>query len=163
MDGRRHLAVARKLIDGVLAAAPLTGGDGAPECRSATSRAYYAAFLAAVAFLDRIGFASQTSPSAHVDAQHALNNGGDELLRIAGAELYKLHRRRRLADYEVTNPVAEVPAEAAKDVNAATEILAALDEAAGYPLEQLGAIASAISTWVKGAKPGGLRQKSGAT
>lgn len=163
MDGRRHLAVAQRLIEGVRAGDPLTGGDGAPECRSATSRAYYAAFFAAVAFLSRIGFAVQLSPNAHVDAQRALNNSGDELVKAAGGELSRLHTRRNVADYEVANPAAELPTEAAADVQLAADVIAALDEAAAYPLTQLGAVAAAISNWVKGAKPGGLRQKSGTT
>ena len=101
MDGRQLLALAQKLVDGVAAGTPLTGGDGAPECRSAISRAYYATFLVAAAFLDRIGFAVQNSPAAHVAVQHALNNSGDAVLRRIGAKLDDLHRDRRRADYDM--------------------------------------------------------------
>lgn len=161
MDGRRYLAVAQQLVEGVSSGAPLTGGDGAPECRSAISRAYYAAFLEAAAFLDRIGFAVENSPGAHVAVQHALNNSRDEVLCAVGNELGTLHKQRRRADYDVKDGWAESVVNAAGAIRIATDIIDCLDEVSSAP-DRLGLIAGAISVWLKGAQSGGLKQKSGA-
>ncbi|HEY1190697.1 MAG TPA: hypothetical protein VGE74_23905 [Gemmata sp.] len=163
MDGRRLLELAQKLVDGVATGTPLTGGDGAPECRSAISRAYYATFLVASALLDRIGFAVQNSPAAHAAVQYALNNSGDAALRAVASDLDSLHRDRRRADYDPRDKSAQQRAKAEEATQLAARIIARLDEVrdAAAP-ERLGAIASAVSVWLKGAKSAGLRQKSGA-
>lgn len=162
MDGRQYLILAQKLLEGIATGTPLSGGDGAPECRSAISRAYYGAFLVASAYLDRIGFAVQNSPAAHVAVQHALNNSGEESLRKVASELGRLHTERRLADYETKNrnPEQLVNAEAAVDL--AANVIARLDEIRDRSTpERMGAIAIAVSKWLKGAQTAGLRQKLG--
>lgn len=163
MDGRRLLELARALVDGVASGAPLTAGDGAPECRSAISRAYYATFLVASAFLDHIGFAVENNHGAHVAVQHALNNSGDDALRAVGSELGTLHQQRRRADYDVRDPWAEFSQNAARAVGLAADLIDCLDEVRGTAApDRLGAIAGAISMWLKGAQNSGLKQKSGA-
>ena len=162
MDGRRLLILAQKLVEGVAAGTPLTAGDGAPECRSAVSRAYYAAFLVAAAFLDRIGFAVENSPGAHVAVQYALNNSGDEPLRDVARDLSILHKDRRKADYEMKDARAEALANAELVVERAASAIARLDEVRDNATpDRTGAIAVAISRWLKSAQNAGLRQKSG--
>lgn len=162
MDGRRLLALAQKLVEGVAARTPLTEGDGAPECRSAISRAYYAAFLVAAAYLDRIGFAVQNTPAAHVAVQYALNNGGDKTLRDIAADLDRLHGERRRADYAMADRNPETLEYAEEAVRVAASVIARLDEVRDTAApERTGAIAVAISRWLKSAQNAGLRQKSG--
>lgn len=162
MDGRRYLALAQQLVAGAKARTPLTPGDGAPECRTAISRAYYATFLAASAFLDRIGFAVENTHVAHSAVQRALNNSTDrDLIDIAGY-LDALHSDRRRADYEMKNAWTEVATNAEVVVDRAATAIARLDEVRDTAApERLGAIASAVSVWLKGAQTAGLRQKSG--
>ena len=163
MDGRRLLTLAQKLLEGVGAGAPLTGGDGAPECRSAISRAYYGAFLVAGAFLDRIGFAVENSPAAHTAVQYALNNSGALALRRVASDLGRLHGERRRADYNLADRQPEQRIYADEAVNIGTAILSVLDDVRDTAApDRLGAIAGAISVWLRAAQSGGLRQKSGA-
>ena len=162
MDGRRLLELAEKLVEGVATGIPLTSGDGAPECRSAISRAYYATFHVAAAYLDRIGFAVENSPSAHVAVQYALNNSGDAVLRKVASDLSKLHSERRAADYETKKRHPEVLANAEETVALAASVVARLDEARDTAApERTGAIAVAVAKWLKAAQTAGLRQKSG--
>ena len=162
MDGRCLLALAQKLVEGVAAHAPLTGGDGAPECRSAISRAYYATFLVAAAYLDRIGFAVQNSPSAHAAVQFALNNSGDTALRGVGTDLERLHGERRRADYAMKDRNPETREYAEEAVRLAASAIARLDDVRDSAApERTGAIAVAVSQWLKAAQTAGLRQKSG--
>lgn len=162
MDGRRYLALAQQLVEGSKARTPLTGGDGAPECRTAVSRAYYATFLVAAAFLDRIGFAVENTHAAHSAVQRALNNSGDEVLRDVARYLDTLHKDRRKADYEMRNVWPEVPANAELVVDRAANAVAKLDDVRDTAApERLGAVAAAVSAWLKGAQTAGLRQKPG--
>lgn len=162
MDGRRLHSLAQKLVDTVAVGSPLTGGDGAPECRSAISRAYYAAFLVAAAYLDRIGFAVENTPAAHTAVQYALNNSGDATLRSVGGDLRNLSAERRLADYDVKSRVPERLDHATNTVDRAANAIAKLDDvrdSAGP--ERTGAVAVAVSRWLRSAQTAGLRQKSG--
>jgi hypothetical protein len=162
MDGRRLLTLAQKLVEGVANRTPLTGGDGAAECRSAISRAYYATFLVAAEYLDRIGFAAQNSPGAHVAVRYALNNSGDGALRGVATHLETLHKDRRRADYEMKDARTESLHNAEGAVNLAARVIARLDEVRDTsPPERTGAIAVAVSNWLKTAQTAGLRQKSG--
>ena len=162
MDGRRLLALAEKLVEGVAARAPLTGGDGAPECRTAISRAYYAVFLVASAYLDRVGFAVQNTPAAHLAVQYAFNNAGDAVLRKIATDLGKLHAKRRAADYELKNLSPEQLSYAQEVIKTAADDIAWLDDVReNAPPERTGAVAVAVSRWLKLAQNAGLRQKSG--
>lgn len=162
MDGRRLHALALKLVEGVADKSPLTGGDGAPECRSAISRAYYATFLVAAAYLDRIGFAVENSPSAHVAVRYALNNSSDSALRGIASDLEILHKERRRADYDMKDRSPEQASNAERIVNLAASAIARLDEVRDTAApDRTGAIAVAVSTWLKSAQNAGLRQKSG--
>lgn len=162
MGGRRLLALAQKLLAGVASGAALTPGDGAPEYRSAISRAYYAAFLVSGAYLDRIGFAVETTPAAHVAVQHAFNNSGEAVLRKVSADLRDLSAHRRRADYDMKDPAPAELTFAARCVRLAADVIAWLDDvrdSAGP--ERTGAVAVAVSRWLRSAQNAGLRQKSG--
>lgn len=162
MDGRRLHAVAQKLVEGVADKTPLTGGDGAPECRSAISRAYYTAFLVASSYLDRIGFAVENTPAAHVAVQHALNNSGDGSLRGVASDLRDLSTERRRADYDMKDRSPEQASNAERIVNLAASAIARLDDVRDTATpERTGAVAVAVSKWLKSAQNAGLRQKSG--
>jgi hypothetical protein len=162
MDGRGYLQLARYLVEAVKTGNPPTGGDGAAKCRSAISRAYYGAYLVAVAYLDRIGFATENSPDCHLAVQRALNNGGNPELRAAYAKLDVLHRDRRRADYDMKDTRSETLATAEFVVKLAedtTELIVRVRDTA--TLDEMAAIAAAISAWLKSAQTGALRQKSG--
>ena len=162
MGGSRLLQLARKLVEGVAAGTPLTDGDGAPECRTAISRAYYAAFLVASAYLDRVGFAVQNTPAAHLAVQFAFNNAGDTVLRKVATDLGKLHAKRRAADYELKNLFPEQLSYAQEVIKTAADDIAWLDDVRDTAVpERTGAIAVAVSKWLKAAQNAGLRQKSG--
>lgn len=77
MDARQFLRLAEALTQDVAGRALLTPALDAAACRSAISRAYYAAFHVAHEFLDRIKVVVGQSSQAHVTVQHALNNSGD--------------------------------------------------------------------------------------
>jgi uncharacterized protein (UPF0332 family) len=162
MDGRRLHTLAQKLLEGGAAQSPLTAGDGAPECRSAISRAYYAAFLVASAYLDRIGFAVENTPAAHVAVQHALNNSGDAALRGVASDLRDLPSERRRADYDVKDLYPERLLNAERIVNLAASVITRLDDVRDNAApDRTGAIAVAVSNWLRSAQTAGLRQKSG--
>lgn len=125
------------------------------------SAAYYATFLVAGAFLDRIGFAVENSPGASPCGTR-LNNSGDAVLREVARDLDILHAERRKADYEMKDSRAETPANAEVVVAHAASAIAWLDDVRDTAAaERLGAIATAISAWLRGAQTAGLRQKSG--
>ena len=162
MDGRRYLLLARFLVEAVKAGNPPTGGDGAAECRSAISRAYYGAYLVAVTYLDRIGFAAQNSPDCHLAVQRALNNSGHPDLRTAYVKLDVLHRDRRRADYDTKDRQSETVAAAEFVVQLAEDTTGLIEKVrdAATP-DEMAAVAGAISAWLKSAQTSALRQKSG--
>ena len=141
---------------------PLTGGGGAAECRSAISRAYYAAYLVGVAYLDRMGFSVANNHQSHVAVQRGLNNSGNATLRVASADLITLHVERRRADYDTKDRRPESVANAEVWVKLAAKVIAELDRVRdSASLDEMGAIAKAISDWVKMTPGCGLEQKSG--
>ena len=107
MDAHRFLTLADQLLTGVRDSVPSTAGDGAPECRCATSRAYYAAYNVAVEFLGRIGFETTNSHNCHHAVQFAFNQSGNASLRTVSANLNSLHSERKVADYEMRNTLSD--------------------------------------------------------
>jgi uncharacterized protein (UPF0332 family) len=76
--------------------------------RSATSRAYYGAFLSAVAFLEDFGIAfDKSDPGVHGKVRSIFNNIGDEKLIELGIELGDLRIQRNFADYRLEEARAE--------------------------------------------------------
>jgi hypothetical protein len=152
MDARRFLDVARELVAGVNRSAPLTGGAGEPECRTAIGRAYYGAFLVARRFLHEIGIRVAGTSASHTTVQFALNNADVDLLIRVSSQLRELHYDRTRADYEPadTDPerasVAEVAIGRADFVMTAFELIRA---GRVSPPVDLTAVANAIAAWAK--------------
>src|SRR4051812_31175554 len=101
MDARQFLRLAKVLAKDLSGRALLSPTLDPAACRSAISRAYYAAFLVALEFLDRINVVVGRSPQAHVTVQHALNNSGSPALAAASTKLGTLHSERLAADYDL--------------------------------------------------------------
>ncbi len=152
MNPRRHLDLARELVTGVRSGKPVTGGVGEPECRCAIGRAYYAAFLVAREFLNRIGIWVTPTSGGHTAVQYALNNSGVRALMLVSTQLDTLSKDRTDADYEPGNPRTDDVIVAGLAVDLATTAIQMLDfVAAGRstPPVDLAAAANAILAWAK--------------
>lgn len=152
MNSRRFLDLAQELVAGVRAAKPATGGQGEPECRCAIGRAYYAAFLVARDFLNRIGIWVTPTAAGHAAVQFALNNSGIRALSLISTQLDSLAKDRTDADYEPNNPRTEDILVAGPAADLATTVIQMLDIiAAGRstPPVDLAAVANTILAWAK--------------
>jgi uncharacterized protein (UPF0332 family) len=124
MDFREDLDVAVQLRDGATEA----------EWRSATSRAYYAAFHVARQFLLSLGFAVPTSDRGHAHLWLRLSNAGDPDVEVAGNRLNNLNNlrgERISADYDGRRAVSQRLA--SRHLQTAEQIVQALDAAAVEP------------------------------
>jgi hypothetical protein len=150
MDARQFLRLAEALTRDVTGRALLTPALDPAACRSAISRAYYAAFHVAHEFLDRIKVVVGQSPQAHVSVQHALNNSGDPSLALVSSRLRTLYTDRLAADYDLGRPDPERPAQAALMVSSAASVIDQLDRlvsgTAAVPFDPAAA-AAAILNW----------------
>ena len=160
MLSRLYLTLAQQLVAGVQASTPLTGGSGAPECRCAISRAYYAAYNVAVDFLDRLGFETTNSHNCHQAVQFALNQSGNASLRDVSTFLNTLHTERRRADYEMRNTRPEEVSHADAMVKVAETAIALVDSVLS-DTSLWGAIATAVLNYVNTSQTAALRRKSG--
>ena len=124
VNGRDFLALARTLA---------TAGTEA-AWRSATSRAYYAAFHAAREMLHGLGFTVPPSEKAHAYLWMRLTNCGDASTEHAGWDLQDLRRDRGFADYQLQRPFTQKLAQ--DSVQFAEGIIQALDFAAAGPNRQ---------------------------
>ncbi|HKI33165.1 MAG TPA: HEPN domain-containing protein [Gemmataceae bacterium] len=79
----------------------LAAGATEAEWRSATSRAYYAAFHAARDLFRGLGFVVPRADAAHKYLAFRLQNSGNTQLRDAGRELDDLRQLRNEADYDI--------------------------------------------------------------
>ncbi|MBA4063779.1 MAG: hypothetical protein C0501_08715 [Isosphaera sp.] len=152
MNPRRHLELARSLVAGVRQGAPASPGAGEAECRCAIGRAYYAAFLVARDFLNRIGVWVTPTAAAHPAVRFALNNSGVAALGAVAAQLDALSTDRQYADYEPDDPRTETADAAEAGLNSAATAIRMLDLiAAGrvHPPVDLPAVAAAILAWAK--------------
>jgi uncharacterized protein (UPF0332 family) len=161
MNPKWYLDLAKALVAQVKASTCLPGTNGEAECRSAISRAYYAAFHVAQALFDTLGIEVPDSGTCHTLVQHGLNNSGDSALVETGSRLGTLYSERRRADYKMIDhrpeqaPQAEVMASLSEQI---IDVLRGLqNECMGDTLKK-NAIADAILRWATVAgKP--LRQK----
>jgi hypothetical protein len=102
MDPTDFCTVAKHLLD---------GEPDEARCRSATSRAYYAAYNTAVAFLKRL-LGDPDPPRVKgkaVDGYHSytsacLKNSGNHQVRLTGQHLSALFALRKKADYTLNEP-----------------------------------------------------------
>jgi uncharacterized protein (UPF0332 family) len=115
MTGRDFLPLAKQLA----------GGADEPEWRTATSRAYYAAFHVARNLFVALRFVVPHEEKAHVYLYHRLNNCGEAAVQGTANKLNNLRRRRNQADYDCHLSLTQ--AEANQMVQAAEEIIQALD------------------------------------
>jgi hypothetical protein len=106
--------------------------DGRPAwCRSAVSRAYYAAHHQAIDFLFEVGVRTPGGGTAHVAAINALlsiDAGTDRPAREAGGDLMTLHGKRNRADYDWRDLSMEGQEEAQALVQSAREIVDGLED-----------------------------------
>jgi uncharacterized protein (UPF0332 family) len=100
-------------------------GNREAEWRSATSRAYYAAFHAARQLLLQAGFAVPTAEQAHAYLWRRLANSGHPDVDQAGNDLGLLRGLRNRADYDLDKPYAQPIA--LDQVRLATEIIQVLE------------------------------------
>src|SRR5687767_13640233 len=109
-------------------AAQLAGGATAAHCRSAISRAYYAAFNVAAQLLRGIGCPPGKGGAAHGDVQKFLGSCGDPAIAATATDLGSLHSRRIRADYQMDKTDVESPANALAVVRHADSMILLLDQ-----------------------------------
>jgi hypothetical protein len=80
---------------------------GSTECRSAVSRAYYAAFHVASEYLEEIGFVLAERGPCHKALQFALKASGHGGIIAIGMQLDTLYTERLSADYDLAIPRTE--------------------------------------------------------
>jgi uncharacterized protein (UPF0332 family) len=95
------------------------------DWRTATSRAYYAAFHLACAFMTNLGFAVPNAERAHGYLWLRLQNCGDATVQRAGILLNDLRQQRNRADYDLHRSFTQARALAA--VQDATTMIQILD------------------------------------
>lgn len=122
MDFRDYLTLARTLA----------GGATEAEWRTASSRAYYAAFHVARELLADLGFRVPQADRAHGYLWLRLSNSGHADALLAGRLLNELRREWDRADYDDQASVIQL--EAARSVQRAEDIIQALDTAAVEPV-----------------------------
>lgn len=122
MDFRNYLGLAITLRDGTTEA----------EWRSASSRAYYAAFHIARKLLLDLGFAVPRADRAHAYLWLRLANAGHPDIELAGHRLNHFRGERNSADYDDNRAVGQPLA--ARHVQTAISIIQALDAAVVEPI-----------------------------
>lgn len=135
MDPRDFLALAKRLSS---SAAPA-------GCRTAISRAYYAAFHVGAAHLRDLGFSIGKGAAGRGEVQRCLMNSGDPAVASAAQALSHLHTRRIRADYQLDRPEAEQPGNVRTLTDVAGDVIQALDSAFRGP--RRAAIEAAIRQW----------------
>jgi uncharacterized protein (UPF0332 family) len=83
------------------------------DWRTATSRAYYAAFHIASIFMTKLGFAVPNAERAHAYLWLRLQNCGDATVQRAGIFLNDLRRQRTRADYDLRHAFTQARTRAA--------------------------------------------------
>jgi uncharacterized protein (UPF0332 family) len=122
MNFRGYLTLARTLA----------GGATEAEWRSASSRAYYAAFHVARLLLVDLGFRVPQADRGHGYLWLRLSNAGHTDTMTAGRRLGQLRRERNWADYDDRRIILQ--ADAVRNVQLAEEIIQALNAAAVEPI-----------------------------
>lgn len=114
--------------------------------RSAISRAYYAAFLTAEAFLNTMNISLQ-GPAVHTDLLTILGNTGDAALTKAQASLDALRQERNRADYDLKDARVEKEANARLRVADAFDVIAELNRCR-LDAPRFAVVTAATRTWV---------------
>ena len=143
MDPRAFHALASKLA----------ASTGAAEMRSASSRAYYAAFLMVDAFLRDLGFSPAKNESRHRTVEYLLSYSAEAVLLQASTNLRVLRQHRNDADYDMSKSDPESPASARASVARATGIIRAVD---GFgPGPRRTSVQASIAATLRRLSPGG--------
>jgi uncharacterized protein (UPF0332 family) len=130
MSPREFIFFARRVIE--------ASDCGPAEIRSATSRAYYGAFLSIRTFLEkvvqvpcRVGGMNEHQ----MVQRYLINSQVPEAVEL-GHMLATLQQARKMADYEMEESIAEDKEEALLNVDRAERILAALQACSGLAIQQ---------------------------
>jgi len=112
--------------------------SGPAELRSATSRAYYGAFHAALELLQGIGIQLPKGPECHTKLRFILDNSGDADLLTASAWLSLLRAQRNLADYDLGKPEPERKSTVILNLHRAQEVISLLAKTSALQDESIG-------------------------
>lgn len=105
----------------------------ASKLRTATSRAYYAAYNVSVDTLVGMGFRIDRSGNGHGQVQNLLGNSKNEDLQKISSDLGSLRTSRIGADYRMNDPKPENPTNVKAHVQHASRIIQTLDRCCGGP------------------------------
>ncbi|HEV3260817.1 MAG TPA: HEPN domain-containing protein [Gemmataceae bacterium] len=125
MDPRDYLALASQLA--------VKEKPSPAELRTAVSRAYYAAFNAAVDLLKKMGVRHPDGWEGHKLVAEALRYSGDSKVQAASRELDDLRKARWAADYDMADDEVEHQRTVQKWVARARQLIKKLDECAADP------------------------------
>jgi uncharacterized protein (UPF0332 family) len=110
----------------------LSTGSRQADWRTASSRAYYAAFHKARTLLQQGGFRVPDAEQAHAYLWRRLSNSGQPDVNDAGARLNRLRSIRNWADYDFDLPMDSQTA--IDHVGLATDIIRLLHRLANEPV-----------------------------
>lgn len=99
MNAKDFLALAEALVK--------TTSSEPSKLRTATSRAYYAAYNVCVKALLDLGFSNLKSSNGHEDVIRYLSSSKDDELQKMSGHLASLRSQRNKADYDLKDPTAE--------------------------------------------------------
>jgi hypothetical protein len=119
---------------------------GAAACRSATSRAYFAALNRADQVLARLGASCGKGPQKHGLAVRFLYATDDRDLQTASTTLADLKAMRNKADYDMNDTSAETVSQAKKALRFAKEVMDDLQAVENDPARS-GAAANQIKLY----------------
>lgn len=152
MNPTSYLDLAKDLVVRVKRGDALPGTAGEAECRSAISRAYYAAFQVAADFYGTLGIDVPESGKCHVVVKDGLNNSGQANLESASSQLGTLYSERRRADYKL-NDVRSEKLSQADSMTALSEqiikVLRQVNSECKNDQQKKAAVAGAILGWAK--------------
>ena len=103
------------------------------KLRTATSRAYYAAYNVSVETLERMGVQINKGPGGHGQVQRFLGNSKNEELEQISSDLGTLHSGRIAADYRLADPKAENPINVKALVGHAKKVIDTLERCCAGP------------------------------
>jgi hypothetical protein len=112
---------------------------GPAWCRTAISRAYFAALNRAAEALAGLGASCGKGPQKHGQAVRFLHATDDPDLKTASATLDHLRTERNRADYDMDDPLVERVAQARRAVEAAKEIMDYLEAVENDPARRTAA------------------------
>jgi len=103
------------------------------KLRTATSRAYYAAYNVSVETLESMGVLINKGPGGHGQVQRFLGNSKNEELQQISSALGSLHSSRIAADYRLADQKAENPNNVKAFVQHAKKIIDTLERCCTGP------------------------------